>query len=146
MGGPFRLVHVTALNKRRVRGFFSPRARGVGFPLTRGAHPVCFFSHAPERVAATVLSVLLSLLLLLACVLVLFPVGWLCAVSGCHPVFFDSLCARYVQRRILCARLGEWVCASLVAGRGYCLACGCVVDGVLRLLRARPGSSLGVIG
>ena len=32
-------------------------------------------------------------------------------------MFFDSLCARYAKRRILCARLGEWVCASLVAGR-----------------------------
>ena len=50
----------------------------------------------------------------------LLRVGWLCAVSGCRPVFFDSLCARYAQRRILCALLGLFVCAS----HGAVLSCG----------------------
>lgn len=43
---------------------------------------------------------------LLLRVLVLFPVGWLCAAPGCRTVFFDSLCARYARRRILCAKWG----------------------------------------
>lgn len=71
---------------------------------------------------------LLSLLLLLARVLVLFHVGWLCAAPGCHPVFFDSLCARYAQCRILCAiRVAWWLVRAwlvLPLARVSCCAVG----------------------
>lgn len=48
--------------------------------------------------------------------LVVFPVGWLCAALSVTPVFFDSLCASYAQRCILCARAGA-VCVR-VSRRG----------------------------
>ena len=110
MGGPLGLVHVTTLNVA-ARGA-SRVLVGWAPPEKKGGPPR--FVSALARLSAPSL---LSPLPLLACVLVLFPVGWLCAAAGCRPVFFDSLCACYAKRRILCARLGEWVCASLVAGR-----------------------------
>ena len=55
----------------------------------------------------------------------LLRVGWLCSALSVTPVFFDSLCARYAQRRILCARLGTFVCAS----HGAALSCGACCGG-----------------
>ena len=76
---------------------------------------------------ARVLCCRLLLSLLLSCPPFLLRVGWLCAVSGCRPVFFDSLCARYAQRCIICSRRGG-SCARLAVWR--CRASRVVVCGV----------------
>lgn len=60
-------------------------------------------------------------------VLVLFPVGWLCAAHRYRPAFLDSLCARYAQRCIICSRRGG-SCARLTVR--YCHVGRVVVCGV----------------
>lgn len=59
--------------------------------------------------------------------LVVLPGGWLCAALSVTPVFFDSLCARYAQRCIICSRRGG-SCARLTVRR--CRASRVVVCGV----------------
>lgn len=82
--------------------------------------PRCCLFRSPERVAAVV---------------VFGPVLSFCFLSGGYaptigiaPAFLDSLCARYAQRRIICSRLCQLVCAS----HGAALSCGsrCGVWGV----------------
>ena len=85
---------------------------------------------------------------LLLRVLVLFPVGWLCAAPGCRPAFFDSLCARYARRRILCAKWGGGrerisrfggVGLSYVLGVLACALCSSVRRGRCRAWRGVVG-------
>ena len=116
MGGQVRLVHITTLNAA-VRVVSSRHCRvGAGILLPGVPAPFVY-------PLARVLCCRLLLSLLLSCVpLFLLRVGWLCAVSGCRPVFFDSLCARYAQHCIICSRRG---------GRVRVSRCGIVMWGVL---------------
>lgn len=111
MGGQVRLVHITTLNAA-VRVVSSRHCRvGAGILLPGVPAPFVY-------PLARVLCCRLLLSLLLSCVpLFLLRVGWLCAVSGCRPVFFDSLCARYAQHCIICSRRGG-SCARLAVR--YC--------------------------
>lgn len=94
---------------------FSGGARPHLFTLS----PRCCLFRSPERVAAVV---------------VFGPVFSFCFLSGGYappigiaPAFFDSLCARYAQRCIICSRRGG-SCARLTVR--YCHVGRVVVCGV----------------
>lgn len=125
MGGQVRLVHVTTLNGSVAR-LVSCRERvgrasshqGVSAPIRLPSRLVVSSFARPS--ASPLLSFLWSRFL------VVLPGGWLCAAHRCRPVFFDSLCARYAQRCIICSRRGG-SCARLTMR--YChvgrvVACG----------------------
>ena len=124
MGGSLGIVHITTLNGVSLAWFLAASAWG-GHPLTGGARPI----RLPSRLdvssfARPSASPLLSFLW--SRFLVVLPGGWLCAAYRCRPVFFDSLCARYAQRRIICSQRGG-SCARLTMRRcraGRAVVCG----------------------
>ena len=96
-----------------MRGFFSPRARGAGFLLPGVPAPFVYPLAHPRGALTLLLSPLLLPFVLLFAE---------CRVVMRRPeryprVFFDSLCARYAQRCIICSRRGG-SCARLAVR--YC--------------------------
>ena len=71
--------------------------------------------------------------------LVVLPGGWLCAALSVTPVFFDSLCASYAQRCIICSRRGG-SCARLAVR--YCHVGRVVVCGGVALVGAWGSSGV----
>ena len=92
--------------------------QGVSAPIRLPSRLVVSSFARPS--ASPLLSFLWSLFL------VVLPGGWLCAALSVTPVFFDSLCARYAQRCIICSRRGG-SCARLTVRRccaGRAVVCG----------------------
>ena len=128
MGGPLGIVHVTALNGSVARLVSCRERTWGGRPLTRGCpphsstlSPRCFLFRSPERRRCCRFCGRVFSLCCLA--------GGYAPPIGIAPAFFDSLCASYAPRCIICSRRGG-SCARLTVRR--CCAGRAVVCGVSR--------------